>query len=140
MTTRRKKGIARKSEGISTTPIAHADNGRTGSATTGTDRKMAKRSLAPTPSKSARTAKESCCAWLLEPQPGVNYDVVWWISAVGVVICVAVFVTQIFWEEASGWWIIFAPYVPALAWQSLVRTRWLADRESQGRGNLPKQD
>jgi hypothetical protein len=65
--------------------------------------------------------------WLLKPQPGVNYDVICLLQAVGSLVCVFLAYSQFILklEMTNGWFLIFAPFVPTLAWQYKVRTRWL---------------
>ena len=77
--------------------------------------------------RACRHHKESLMDWLLTPQPGVNYNVICILQAVGSLVCVLLAVAQFIlkMEMTNGWFLIFAPFLPTLFWQYNVRSRWL---------------
>ena len=75
----------------------------------------------------------SCSTWLMTPQPGVNYDIICGIQALGAFVCVVLAVLQFIFQLdlVKGWSIIFAPFIPTLVWTYHVRKRWKLEQSTK---------
>ena len=63
---------------------------------------------------------------LVEPTRGVNYNFVVAAYAVACVLCVVFYRVWHVWGECEGWWLVVAPFGPALLWGLAIRRRWRA--------------
>ena len=66
-------------------------------------------------------------AALTEPTAGINYDVIALVQVAGALLAVllaALHFAGI--SEVEGFFVIFTPFVPSLAWVLLVRSKWKA--------------
>ena len=63
---------------------------------------------------------------LVEPTRGVNYDFVVVAYAIACLICIILYAVWHVRGECEGWWLVFAPFAPALLWGVAIRRRWRA--------------
>jgi len=70
---------------------------------------------------------------LLRPSEGINYNFVAGTYAAAVVLFVALLLLDKAAKvpQVEGFWIIFSPFVPCLAWALLVRSRWLKEEQQR---------
>mmetsp|Transcript_103471 Transcript_103471/g.267621 ORF Transcript_103471/g.267621 Transcript_103471/m.267621 type:complete len:95 (+) Transcript_103471:102-386(+) len=88
---------------------------------------------------------------LVEPAEGVKYGYIVALQALGCLVCLALFALerlvsqpgmeeQIPWMAGlkdSGWWVLPAPFLPALAYYSLV---WMQPSWSKGENGVAKKE
>lgn len=63
---------------------------------------------------------------LVEPTLGVNYDFVVRAYAICSFLSVVLFVVWHFFQACEGYYLVFLPFMPCLAWGLWMRRKWVA--------------
>lgn len=68
--------------------------------------------------------------WLSEPLEGINYDFICGCYAFASVLCIILGGFHHFMDMGKGYFLIFAPFLPALLWSLRLRSKWLLKQQA----------